>query len=140
MIEWLPALNACLNLTSALLLVRGRSRIRAGDRQGHRKFMLSAVWVSVAFLTSYLVYHYFHGSTRFPGEGVIRPLYFAMLTSHTILAAVNVPLVAFALYHALGERFDVHRRIARWAYPVWVYVSVTGVLIYLLLYQVYGPL
>ncbi len=139
MTEWLPALNACLNLTSAVLLLKGRSRIRAGDRTGHRKFMLAAVWVSVGFLTSYLVYHYLHGSTKFPGEGIIRPLYFAMLTSHTILAAANVPLVAIALYHALGERFPTHKRIARWAYPVWVYVSVTGVLIYLLLYQVYRP-
>jgi len=139
MIEWLPALNACLNLTSAVLLVKGRSRIRAGDREGHRRYMLGAVWVSVGFLTSYLIYHYLHGSTKFLGEGFIRPLYFVMLTSHTILAALNVPLVAFALYHALGERFSTHKSVARWAYPVWVYVSVTGVLIYLLLYQVYLP-
>ncbi|HLB00277.1 MAG TPA: DUF420 domain-containing protein [Bacteroidota bacterium] len=139
MIDWLPALNACLNLTSAVLIVAGRSRIRRGDRQFHRRFMLAAVWVSVAFLVSYVVYHSFHGSTKFQGEGIVRPLYFTMLTSHTILAALNVPLVAFALYHALGERFSTHRRAARWAFPVWVYVSITGVLIYLLLYQVYRP-
>jgi len=137
--EWLPALNACLNLTSAILLINGRVRIRRGDRAGHRAFMLSAVWVSVAFLVSYVIYHFYHGSTKFPGEGIVRPLYFAMLTSHTILAALNVPLVGFALYHALGERFARHKRIARWTYPVWIYVSVTGVLIYLLLYQVYRP-
>jgi uncharacterized membrane protein YozB (DUF420 family) len=135
--EYLPALNALLNLSSAAMLLAGRSKIKRGDRAAHRAFMLRAVWLSAAFLVSYLVYHYLHGSTTFTGEGIARPLYFALLTSHTVLAALNVPLVALALYHALGSRFDRHRRVVRWAWPVWLYVSVTGILIYLLLYHVY---
>jgi putative membrane protein len=137
LIEYLPALNAALNFSSAVMLFIGRSKIRKGDRQSHRAYMLRAVWLSAAFLVSYLAYHWFHGTTRFPGEGISRPLYFALLFSHTLLAAVNVPLVGFALYHALGSRFERHRRVVRWTYPVWAYVSVTGVLIYLVLYQVY---
>jgi putative membrane protein len=138
-IDYLPALNALLNFSSAVLLLAGRSKIRAGDRQGHRRWMLRAVWCSAAFLVSYLVYHYFHGTTKFPGEGFIRPVYFAILASHTILAVVNVPLVGFGLYHALGSRFERHKKIVRWAYPVWLYVSVTGVIIYVLLYHLYRP-
>lgn len=139
MTEYLPALNALLNLSSAAMLLVGRSKIRAGDREAHRTFMLRAVGFSVAFLASYLVYHYLHGSTPFTGTGVARPLYFALLLSHTILAVVNVPLVGFALYHALGSRFGAHKRVVRWAYPVWLYVSVTGVMIYLILYHLYAP-
>ena len=137
MIEYLPALNAALNLSSAVMLFIGRSKIKKGDRQAHRAFMLRAVGFSAAFLVSYLVYHYFHGATNFAGEGLIRPFYFTLLTSHTLLAVANVPLVGFALYHALGSRFDRHKRIVKWTYPVWVYVSVTGVMIYLLLYHLY---
>lgn len=137
MTEYLPALNALLNLSSATMLIVGRSKIRAGDRAGHRRFMLRAVGFSAAFLVSYLFYHYLHGSTPFTGTGASRTVYFSILISHTILAIVNVPLVGFALYHALGERFGRHRRIARWTYPVWVYVSVTGVVIYLMLYHLY---
>ena len=138
MTEYLPALNALLNLSSTAMLLLGRSRIRKGDQAGHRAFMLKAVWFSAAFLVSYLVYHYLHGSTKFTGEGIVRPFYFAMLTSHTILAALNVPLVGMALYHALGSRFAAHKRVVRWAWPVWLYVSVTGILIYLLLYHLYA--
>jgi putative membrane protein len=139
MTEHLPTLNAILNFSSAVMLLIGHSRIRSGDRAGHRRWMLRAVACSAAFLVSYLVFHYLHGSTKFTGEGLIRTAYFAILTSHTILAVVNVPLVGFGLYHALGERYDRHRRIVRWAYPVWLYVSVTGVVIYLLLYHLYAP-
>ena len=139
MTEHLPSLNALLNFSSAVLLLIGRSRIRAGDRAGHRTWMLRAVWCSAAFLVSYLVYHYLHGSTAFTGEGIIRPVYFAILASHTLLAVINVPLVGFGLYHALGSRFAKHKRIVRWAYPVWLYVSLTGVMIYLLLYPLYRP-
>jgi putative membrane protein len=139
MTEYLPTLNAILNFSSAVMLLAGRSRIRAGDREGHRAWMLRAVWCSAAFLVSYLVYHYLHGSTKFAGEGFARTVYIAILTSHTILAVLNVPLVGFGLYHALGSRFETHKRIVRWAYPVWLYVSVTGVVIYLLLYHLYRP-
>lgn len=139
MIEYLPSLNALLNLSSAAMLLIGRSRIRAGDRAAHRTWMLRAVWCSVAFLASYLVYHYFHGSTKFTAGSPVREVYFAILVSHTILAVINVPLVGFGLYHALGSRFDRHKRIVRFAYPVWLYVSVTGVVIYLLLYHLYPP-
>ncbi len=137
MIEYLPALNALLNLSSAVMLLIGRSKIRKGDREGHRAYMLRAVGFSAAFLVSYIVYHYLHGSTAFTGEGAVRTFYFALLLSHTILAVVNVPLVGIALYHGLGSRFERHKRVVRWTYPVWVYVSVTGVLIYLMLYQLY---
>ncbi len=139
MTEYLPALNAILNLSSAAMLLAGRAKIKAGDRDAHRKFMLRAVGFSTAFLASYLVYHYLHGSTAFAGTGVSRPLYFGLLLSHTILAVVNVPLVGFALYHALASRFDAHKRVVRWAYPVWLYVSVTGVMIYLILYHLFRP-
>jgi uncharacterized membrane protein YozB (DUF420 family) len=137
--EYLPSLNAVLNFSSAVMLLAGRSKIRSGDRAGHRKWMLRAVWCSAAFLVSYLAYHFLHGSTKFAGEGMVRAVYFSILTSHTILAVVNVPLVGFGLYHALGSRFERHKRIVRWAYPVWLYVSVTGVMIYLLLYHLYRP-
>lgn len=138
MTEYLPALNALLNLSAASMLLAGRNKIRIGDREAHRRFMLRAVGFSAAFLVSYLVYHSLHGSTPFPGTGVARPLYFTLLLSHTILAVANVPLVGFALYHALGRRYGAHRRVARWTYPVWLYVSVTGVMIYLILYHLYG--
>lgn len=137
MIEYLPALNACLNLSSAVMLLIGRSKIRKGDKAGHRTYMLRAVGFSTAFLISYLVFHYYHGSTAFTGTGFARTFYFTLLLSHTILAVANVPLVAVALYHALGSRFERHKRVVRWTYPVWVYVSVTGVIIYLMLYQIY---
>ncbi len=137
MIEYLPALNACLNLTSATMLLIGRSKIKKGDRAGHRAYMLRAVGFSTAFLVSYLVYHFFHGSTAFTGTGIARTFYFTLLLSHTILAVANVPLVGVALYHALGSRFERHKRVVRWTYPVWVYVSITGVIIYLMLYQIY---
>lgn len=138
MTENLPTLNAILNFSSAVMLLIGRSKIRSGDRAAHRRWMLRAVACSAAFLVSYLLYHYLHGSTKFTGEGFARTVYFSILTSHTVLAVVNVPLVGFGLYHALGSRFDRHKRIARWAYPVWLYVSVTGVMIYLLLYHFYA--
>lgn len=139
MTEYLPALNALLNLSSAVMLLIGRSKIRKGDRAGHRACMLRAVGFSSAFLVSYLVYHYLHGSTAFTGGGTVRTFYFTLLLSHTVLAVVNVPLVGIALYHGLGSRFERHKRIVRWTYPVWVYVSVTGVMIYLMLYQLYRP-
>src|SRR5579884_1678505 len=133
------ALNATLNGTSALLLLCGYLAIRRGKRETHKKLMLSAFGVSCAFLVSYLVYHYRVGHVPFTGQGWIRPVYFALLLSHTILAAVIVPLILITLRRAWLERFDKHKIIARWTLPLWLYVSVTGVIVYLLLYQIYAP-
>src|SRR5216683_4045582 len=133
------ALNASLNGASAILLACGYAAIRAGKREVHKKFMISAFGVSSAFLVSYIVYHYRVGHVVFQGQGWIRPVYFALLTSHTILAVVIVPMVLVTLRRALTERFDRHRVIARWTLPLWFYVSVTGVLVYVLLYHLYAP-
>lgn len=135
MTEYLPALNALLNFTSLLLLITGRRFIRRGEREKHRALMLSAVTVSIGFLASYLTYHTLHGSTPFTGTGWIRTVYFVLLLSHTILAMVNVPLVILTLTMGLKSSFERHKKYARITFPVWLYVSVTGVLIYLMLYQ-----
>ncbi len=135
MTEYLPTLNAVLNSTSAVLLVAGRFAIRRGDRELHRRLMLSALGVSVAFLVSYLVYHSLHGSTPFQGQGPIRTVYFAILLTHTVLAALIVPMVIVTVRRGLLARYALHRAIARWTFPAWLYVSVTGVLVYLMLYH-----
>lgn len=134
-IQDLPALNASLNGLAAILLVVGRVAIRSGRRGLHQKLMVSTLVVSAAFLTSYLIYHYQHGSTPFAGEGWSRPLYFTILISHTILAASLVPLVFVTVRHAVRSDFERHPRWARITWPIWVYVSVTGVIIYFMLYQ-----
>ncbi|NIR44794.1 MAG: DUF420 domain-containing protein [Gemmatimonadetes bacterium] len=131
----LPALNATLNGLSAVLLVSAYLAIRRRRVSLHRGLMLSAVGVSILFLASYLYYHYHAGTTRFSGTGLVRVVYFAILISHTILAMAIVPLVIVTLTFALRERFVKHRRIARVTYPTWLYVSVTGILVYLMLYQ-----
>jgi putative membrane protein len=133
------ALNASLNGISAVLLASGYLAIRRGKREVHKRFMVSAFVVSCAFLVSYLVYHYRVGHVPFGGQGWIRPVYFTLLISHTILAVVIVPLILVTLRRGWMERFDKHRAIARWTLPLWFYVSVTGVIVYLLLYQVYAP-
>lgn len=130
-----PALNAFLNLMSAVFLTIGFIQIRKGRMLRHRAFMLTAFLTSTAFLVSYLAYHYYAGSTRFQGHGPIRTVYFAVLISHSILAALVVPLVLLTLTRGLRERFPAHRRVARWTLPIWLYVSVTGVLVYLMLYR-----
>ena len=130
----LPTLNAALNSLSAALLVIGFLYIRFNNRQAHKSCMLAALACSTLFLVSYLVYHYQVGSVSFKGQGWIRPLYFAILLSHTILAAVVVPLALITVTRGLRGRFDAHRRIARWTFPVWLYVSVTGVVVYWMLY------
>ena len=132
------ALNATLNATSAILLAAGYAAIRSGKRDLHKKLMLSAFAVSTVFLVSYLVYHYRVGHVAFQGHGWIRPVYFALLTSHTILAIVIVPLILVTLRRAWLERFDKHRLIARWTLPLWFYVCVTGVIVYLMVYQIYA--
>ncbi len=136
-ISYLPHLNAILNATCALLLFSGYSFIRAGRVAAHRTCQMAAVIVSVIFLASYLTYHYQHGATRFAGEGLVRPIYFTILISHTILAIVIVPLVGVTLYRALKADFVRHRKIARFTLPLWLYVSITGVIVYLMLYQIY---
>jgi len=132
------ALNASLNATSALLLAGGYAAIRAGKRDVHKKFMVSAFCVSVIFLVSYVIYHLRVGHVTFQGQGWIRPVYFALLLSHTILAIVIVPLILITLRRAWMEKFDKHRLIARWTLPLWFYVCVTGVIVYLMLYQIYA--
>src|SRR5208283_842475 len=134
------ALNATLNGTSAILLAAGYAAIRSGKRALHKKLMLSAFAVSCAFLVSYVIYHIrIHQVIHFQGQGWVRPVYFALLLSHTILAIVIVPLILITLRRAWLERFDKHRQIARWALPLWFYVSVTGVIVYVMVYQIYAP-
>ena len=133
----LPAVNAALNALSACLLIGGFACIRRGRRAAHQRCMLAAFLVSVLFLASYLTLRYFAGMTRFEGQGWIRPVYFTILLSHTVLAAAIVPLVLVTLVRALRGELDRHVRIARWTLPLWLYVSVTGVLIYWLLYHLY---
>jgi len=130
-----PAINATLNGSSAILLLAGRWFISRGRVAVHRVIMLAAVVTSSLFLTSYLYYHAHVGSIHFQGQGWSRPVYFSILTTHTILAAVIVPMVIITLSRALRERFDRHRAIARWTFPLWLYVSVTGVVIYFMLYH-----
>ncbi len=129
------ALNATLNGTSAILLAAGYAAIRAGKRQAHKTLMLSAFFVSCVFLVSYLVYHYRVGHIPFQGQGWIRPVYFVLLFSHSVLAAVIVPLILITLRRAWLEKFDKHKVIAKWTLPLWFYVSVTGVVVYVVLYQ-----
>ena len=136
-ISYLPHVNACLNGTSAVLLFTGYRFIRSRNVVAHRACQVAALIVSVLFLASYLTYHYNHGSTRFQGAGIVRPIYFTILTTHTILAIVIVPLVILTFYRALRNDFARHRRIARITLPLWLYVSITGVIVYLMLYQIY---
>src|SRR5262249_6710376 len=139
----LPGVNAILNSTSAILIFTGYLMIRRKKVAAHRACMLGAFFTSTLFLISYLTYHYTHGATPFPVKtGFIRTLYFAILFSHTVLAVVIVPLVLTSLYRGLRGQFDKHMRVARWTFPLWLYVSVTGVIVYLMLYQLYpshGP-
>ncbi|OGX29683.1 MAG: hypothetical protein A3B78_02430 [Omnitrophica WOR_2 bacterium RIFCSPHIGHO2_02_FULL_67_20] len=130
-----PAFNASLNAASALLLTLGFVSIRRRRPREHAALMLTACAVSLAFLVSYLAYHARVGSVRFAGAGWIRPVYFAVLLSHTVLAVAVVPLVARALVLAFQKRLDAHRALARWTLPLWLYVSVTGVVVYWMLYR-----
>jgi uncharacterized membrane protein YozB (DUF420 family) len=133
-----PALNASLNGLSAILLAGGYAAIRAGKREVHKVFMVSAFWVSAVFLVSYVIYHIrVKQLILFQGQGWIRPVYFMLLTSHTILAIVIVPLILITLRRAWMGKFDKHRLIARWTLPLWFYVCVTGVIVYFMVYQIY---
>jgi uncharacterized membrane protein YozB (DUF420 family) len=131
----LPALNATLNGLAGCCLVAGYVCIRRGRRGAHRASMIAALVASSLFLVSYVVYHANAGSKPFPGTGIARPVYFTILITHVVLAAVILPMAIVTLARALRGRFDRHKRIARWTLPLWLYVSVTGVVIYWMLYR-----
>ena len=134
-----PALNAVLNSSSAVFLSAGYVQIRRHRIASHRACMIVAFCCSVVFLVSYVIYHLHAGVIRFAGQGWIRPVYFTLLGTHTVLAIVIVPLAIITLSRALTAKFDRHRLIARWTLPIWLYVSVTGVIVYFLLYRIYAP-
>jgi uncharacterized membrane protein YozB (DUF420 family) len=136
-ISHLPAVNATLNAIAGTLLLSGYVMIRRGRIETHRRLMLSAFATSALFLVSYVIYHANAGSRPFQGQGPVRTLYFVILVSHVVLAAAVLPLALITLTHGLRARFDRHRRIARWTFPIWLYVSVTGVVVYLMLYRIY---
>jgi uncharacterized membrane protein YozB (DUF420 family) len=131
----LPALNATLNATSAVLLTIGWRFIRSGRIEAHRRCMIGAFVTSSLFLISYVVYHAQVGSKPFPGTGVLRTIYFAILIPHVVLAAMVPPLAIVTLTRGLRRRDSAHRRVARWTLPIWLFVSVSGVLVYLMLYR-----
>ena len=133
----LPAVNATLNATAAIFLTAGYVMIRRGRRDLHKRCMLAALTSSALFLVSYVVYHANTGSRPFPGQGVIRGVYFAILVTHVALAAVILPLAITTAARGLSAQYDRHVQIARWTLPLWLYVSVTGVVIYLILYRLY---
>src|SRR5262245_44493713 len=136
-VEDLPTLNATLNAISGALLAAGYTFIRRKQIRRHRACMLAAFAMSVLFLISYVAYHAQAGSKPFPGTGMMRAIYFTVLIPHVILAATIVPLALITLSRGLSNRVDKHRRIARWTLPIWLYVSVTGVMVYLMLYKLY---
>ena len=133
----LPTLNAILNSISALLLTVGYGFIKRKNRNAHRACMIAAFATSTLFLISYLIYHFNVGSVKFQGQGAIRTVYFAILLTHTVLAAAIVPMILMTFARALKGNFSRHRAIARWTLPAWLYVSVTGVVVYLMLYHLY---
>ena len=135
MISLLPSVNATLNATAAVLLIWGYLLIRRKQVATHRKVMITAFCVSSAFLVCYLIYHFQVGSVRYQRTGALRAIYLSILATHTVLAAAVPPLAIVTLSRGLGARFDRHRRIARWTLPIWLYVSITGVVVYLMLYR-----
>lgn len=143
LLEIFPHLNATLNALSGVFLITGFYYIKKGEIPRHRASMVSAVVSSTIFLICYLIHHtirtyYFGlGPTKFTGEGIIRPVYFAILGTHTVLAALVAPAILFIFYKALKGQFEIHKKFARFVFPVWLYVSITGVVVYILLYQIY---
>lgn len=135
----LSHVNAALNALATVLLVTGYGMIRRKRVPAHKACMLSATVVSAAFLTCYVIYHYSAGHVKFTEGGIVRSIYLFVLTSHIALAAVTPILVILTLYRALRNQIERHRRIARWTFPIWLYVSVTGVVVYLMLYRIYPP-
>ena len=133
LIARLPAVNASLNSLSAAFLVTGYIEIRRGNWRSHMRWMFAALATSALFFVSYVVYHNYHGDTKFPGSGPIRPIYFFILITHIVLSAVSVPMILLSFFLALSGRLTSHRRLSRCTFPVWLYVSVTGVLVFVLL-------
>ncbi len=130
----LPAANAIFNSLSAICLVLGYRNIKAGNRKTHMRFMISATVFSALFLVSYITYHSFHGDTKFPlGYGWVRPAYLTLLTTHILASMVALPLILLTLWWATRSQFRFHKKVARWTFPIWLYVSVTGVLVYFIL-------
>jgi putative membrane protein len=136
-VGWLPFVNAGFNALSATCIAAGVLAIRRRRRDVHQRWMLSALASSAVFLVSYVTYHAFHGDSRFLGQGAVRPIYFGILISHIALSALVLPLVLSTVYLSLSGRFPQHRRLARWTFPIWLYVSVTGVVVFALL-QIFG--
>lgn len=135
----LPTLNAVLNSFSAIFLMTGYVYIKRQKREAHKKAMLTAFTISALFLVSYVIYHYTAGATTFTAEGWIRPVYFTILITHTVLATVILPPILILLYRAWNKQYTKHAKLARWTFPAWLYVSVTGVIIYLILYHLFPP-
>ena len=129
----LPLSNAIFNSISAICLSLGYLNIRRGNRTVHMRFMIGATISSAFFLIGYITYHYFHGDTKFPGQGWVRPAYFALLISHITMSAVALPLIFTTLWFAITKQFRFHKKVSRWTFPIWLYVSVTGVLVYVVL-------
>jgi len=130
---FMPGVNAALNATSATLLLFGLAAIRRGRRDVHKRLMVSAFAASAVFLVGYVLYHYAHGDTPYEGQGALRVLYFAVLITHVVLSIAMLPMILTTFYLAARERFDAHKKLARWTLPIWLYVSVTGVVIYFML-------
>lgn len=131
----LSTLNALLNAVSATLLIAGYGYIKKGEQEKHKRFMIGALVVSALFLTSYLIYHYYIGSVPYPHHDWTRPVYFIILIPHVILAGIMTPFILVAVWFALKARFERHRKLVKWVWPVWMYVSLSGVVIYLMLYH-----
>ncbi|MFC1729460.1 DUF420 domain-containing protein [candidate division KSB1 bacterium] len=131
----LPAINAFLNFMSTLFLLAGYIRIKKGYRETHKKLMLTALVLSAFFLVSYLIYHYNAGSVPYARYDWTRPVYFVILIPHIILAGINLPFIVVAVWFALHGRYDRHKKLVKWVYPAWIYVSVTGVIVYFMLYH-----
>ena len=133
-LSFMPAVNASFNAASALLLLSGFRAIKRGNRELHKRLMVLALVSSSLFLLGYIAYHYVHGDTKYVGEGVLRTVYFALLISHVVLSMVVVPMVFTTVYFAATERFESHKKLARFTFPIWLYVSVTGVLVFWMLH------
>ena len=138
-VQDLPVVNATLNASATVLLLLGFTFIKAGLRKAHIITMCTALVVSAAFLACYLVYHYYVGHVKFAGTGFVQTFYYVLLLTHVVLAVVSLPMIIMTVVPAIGQRFDRHKRMARWTFPVWLYVSVTGVIVYLMCYQWWGP-
>jgi len=138
-IDILPHIQATLNLTAVSLMMVGYYYIRKQNKAAHRACMIAALVVSTLFLVAYLYYHFEVGNVKFAGQGIIRPIYFSILASHILLAALIVPLILVTVSYAFREQFTKHRRIARWTLPLWIYVSITGIIVYLLAFHLYPP-